>query len=106
MGACGCSDFGASEKVGGFGVQVYPGCDYCDSPAGVDLSHLEWIGDEADELTDRSPTEDNPILGVAVIGAEQLVAALREFGLSLDKDDAHRVIRDAVFRTTKDYPRG
>ena len=40
MGACGCGDYNPSFKFKGPGnnwyvLQHYPGCSYCDTPAGV-----------------------------------------------------------------------
>ncbi len=42
MGACGCGDYSPDFKFKGPGddwyvIQSYPGCDYCDTPAGVIL---------------------------------------------------------------------
>ncbi len=40
MGECGCGDFAAEWKLPGpngvlYAIEVYPGCSYCDNPAGV-----------------------------------------------------------------------
>lgn len=40
MCECGCGDFNASWRLPGpkgttYSIQVYPGCDFCDTPAGI-----------------------------------------------------------------------
>lgn len=56
MGECGCSGFAPQFQMPGpngtiYAIRVYPGCDYCDAPVGIDIDRLdekaqrEWMAD-------------------------------------------------------------
>lgn len=53
MGECGCGNFSAKWKLPGpngvlYAIEVYPGCSYCDNPAGVVVYRVRTDDDAFD----------------------------------------------------------
>lgn len=51
MGSCGCGDFAGKYRFPGPGdvvyvLETYPGCDYCDTPAGVVVHRFRDVDEE------------------------------------------------------------
>lgn len=87
MGQCGCGDFtyNKAHKVGGkiLAQQIYYGCQYCDTPAGVVL-HLmspkeakNWGVTPEGHFPMDTDSKDYGMLCIPVIHPTQLVEAAR-----------------------------
>lgn len=114
MGACGCADYNGQWRLAGpkglvYVVEVYDGCEYCETPAGVRFyrfgkeSARDWnVRELPDLLANHGYSEDGD-----TGDAERLVgvvdgAALRDvLGEELldDVGDATSLLRDAVATT-------
>lgn len=121
MGQCGCADFScdAAFRIKGsksvIAVQRYPGCQGCGTPAGVVLCFFnergvrDWLDGVKIEtvVPDEFGSNRGIGIGIALLGAEDLVAAAKELGDGQEiehysqasdfmEDAAHELIGEAV----------
>lgn len=78
MGACGCGegyDFRLKAPRGWYLINVYPGCDYCDTPAGVHID-FETRADFSSALPDYPIDKDGLGAGLAIVSADSVKSAL------------------------------
>jgi len=112
MGECGCGDYNAFAKFpapGGhaYVLQLYNGCEYCDTPAGVIIEHVR-----KPELVDRDweslPTIDffkNHELAIPVVDPQQLLKAITdEVGQDVVDGMTHeRILPQASSKTIAEF---
>lgn len=104
MGQCGCGDTSPNYKIAGhdgliYTFQVYPGCRYCSTPAGIVISQYEPDDHHWAEYATPLPIDpfnDNtrsgeiclPILCPDVL-KKKMLAWLKEAQEGLDEDDGY-----------------
>lgn len=115
MGTCGCSDTDLMFRFPGpegvtYGVQIYPSCDYCSTPAGVDIHRFADDSEEAvwvENVPDapwlpydgEEPT--NAIMSIPVVDPEKLAEAMTahyEESAAYDGDETSREIAEEDMR--------
>ncbi len=89
MGECGCGSFYPSFKFKGPGkdtyvLQVYPSCDYCNTPAGVILYRMSPKEARQWDLDDV-PEKEIPFVGMVIPVIDPEV--FKELGLKLFPGD-------------------
>lgn len=117
MGECGCAATSPEVRLPGpegvqYGIEIYPGCSYCLTPAGVVVYRFD--DDEAENwLMDVDEAEFNTYQGIngewvrPVVGAEHLAAALADWLEDdvVDERDIQQTLSDAVWRTADAWSR-
>lgn len=91
MGACGCADGGPDFKLAGpegkwIGVTIYPGCDDCETPVGVEFDQLGWMPQEVIDSTPEVTFNKEGWAGIKILDAERLKEKLKEQGVDLYED--------------------
>jgi hypothetical protein len=108
-----------------YGVQIYPSCHYCSTPAGVDL--YRFGPDEADEWLDgveeapfvpySNDDRVNAQLAIPVVDPEKLAEAMShhyeeaaaedgdETSREIAEEDMRHVLPDAVYKTLEEWHR-
>lgn len=121
MGECGCGATSLDYKFAGpegitYGIEIYSGCYYCDTPAGVVLHRYTQEDDWSEAILEHVP--EAPFLGwqgategwgevaLPVISREGLVASinqnLQDYGIELRPNaSVFRLVEDAVYETAK-----
>ena len=109
MGQCGCGDFQADKvyrlpRGTRVAVQLYPGCECCQTDMGVLLHFFTgrgaqgwiWPGDEQEDVT---PDEYGACLqGIPMLGPEDLREAVKEIGYEVDPegDNAYKTLAEYI----------
>jgi len=110
MGQCGCGNFNGIARIKApnktwYVIQIYPGCRYCDTSAGVLLHQMT-----SKELKEDWDCEDLPVLEVSPYGlnipvlhynevAKQTVESLQDW---VDDVDDYS-FRDAVHKISQEW---
>jgi hypothetical protein len=99
MGACGCGDTRVDVKLPGpdgitYGIQVYAGCDYCGTPAGIIVYRF---CSEQDECWHRESPEPQWNLYQGDSGTGEFVVPI------LSDDEARKVAESAPKRGMRDW---
>lgn len=109
MGQCGCGDFQADKvyrlpRGTRIAVQLYPGCEYCDTDMGMLLHVLTAKGARDWGIADEETEEVTPdaygacLQGIPMLGPEDLREAVREIGYEVDpnSDDAYETLAEYI----------
>ena len=95
---CGCGDFhsDAAIEIGDkvLSVDVYPGCDNCNNPAGVELTLFDpkeassWGVLEYDQLSDVDQ------LFVPFLTADDLLVAYKDIGAAIGGEEGYKTFEE------------
>lgn len=119
MGECGCGATVLDYKFPGpegiaYGIEIYSGCHYCHTPAGVVLHRYtaedDWAQDFLEGVPDapfqgfQGETEGWGEVALPVVSNKGLIASinknLQDYNVELPENaDVFRLVEDAVYET-------
>lgn len=123
MGACGCCELSGGERFAGpdgttYVIEIYPSCDYCDTPAGFrlyqfneetsemfDIKHLkevEFFGDPGYERADYSVVGRSALkklIANAIVGYKPESGVIDEIDADVLSDEGLSELRACVWES-------